>query len=166
MRPSGRIHDPRRHPVSVNINSVVLIGRLTRDPEAGGRRCMLRLAVNERRKVAGTEDEWADRPNFFDVVTWGPLAQTCAAHLMKGRLVAVSGSLSFHEWDAGEGKPRGRKVEIVADTVSFLDAPPVRAVAPAEPEHALAPTVPDDVAGTVAGPTPEPAAEPAPARAA
>ncbi len=120
--------------MSVNINSVVLIGRLTRDPEAGGRRCMLRLAVNERRKVTGPDDEvaWVDRPNFFDVVTWGPLAQTCAAHLSKGRLVAVSGALSFHEWDAGEGKPRGRKVEIVADTVSFLDAPPVRAAVPAE----------------------------------
>ncbi len=116
--------------MSVNINSVVLIGRLTRDPEAGGRRCMLRLAVNDRRRVAGTEDRWVDRPNFFDVVTWGPLAQTCAAHLVKGRLVAVSGALAYHEWDAGEGKPRGRRVEIVADTVSFLDAPPARTDAP------------------------------------
>jgi single-strand DNA-binding protein len=144
--------------VSVNINSVVLIGRLTRDPEAGGRRCMLRLAVNERRKVAGTEDEWADRPNFFDVVTWGPLAQTCAAHLVKGRLVAVSGSLSFHEWDNGEGKPRGRKVEIVADTVSFLDAPPVRAVEPpAEPA-----VVPEPVLEPAGEPSGEPASGPAP----
>jgi single-strand DNA-binding protein len=120
--------------VSGNINRVVLIGRLTRDPEVSGRRCMLRLAVNERRRVKGTDDtpdEWVDRPNFFDVVAWGTLAQTCAAHLVRGRLVAVDGSLSWNEWRPGEeGAKRRQRVEVVADAVRFLDAPPKPVPAP------------------------------------
>ncbi|MCW3013220.1 MAG: single-strand binding protein [Solirubrobacterales bacterium] len=126
--------------MSVNINCVVLIGRLTKDPEVRGRRCVLRLAVNERRRVKGTEhtpDEWVDRPNFFDVVTWGSLAETCAAHLVRGRLVAVSGSLSFSEWQPEEaGAARRRRVEVVADTVRFLDAPAPKPVPEPDPEPA------------------------------
>jgi single-strand DNA-binding protein len=123
-----------------NINRVVLIGRLTKDPDAHGTRCMLRLAVNERRRVKGGEgesDTWVDRANFFDVVTWGPLAQTCKAYLARGRMVAVDGSLSWREWQPEEeGAKRRQYVEVIADSVRFLDAPsppPPPAVSAPEP---------------------------------
>lgn len=124
-----------------NINRVVLVGRLTKDPDAHGTRCMLRLAVNERRRVKGGEgepDAWVDRANFFDVVAWGPLAQTCKAYLARGRMVAVDGSLSWREWQPdGEGAKRRQHVEVVAESVRFLDAPP--AVQPPVSEPVMAP---------------------------
>jgi single-strand DNA-binding protein len=126
-----------------NINRVVLIGRLTKDPDAHGTRCMLRLAVNERRRVKGGEgesDTWVDRANFFDVVTWGPLAQSCKAYLARGRMVAVDGSLSWREWQPEEeGAKRRQYVEVIADSVRFLDAPPPTPPAVSAPEPLVLP---------------------------
>ncbi len=139
--------------MSVNINSVVLIGRLTKDPDVGERRCMLRLAVNERRRVKGTDetpDAWVDRPNYFDIVTFGALAQTCGRNLVRGRLVGVTGSLAFHEWPGeDENAPKRRKVEVIADQVSFLDAPRVAAGADPQPQPQPEPE-PDPVAAPAA----------------
>ncbi len=137
--------------MSVNINCVVLIGRLTKDPEVHGRRCTMRLAVSERRHDAVTA-EWYDRPNYFDIVTFGALAQRCADHLVRGRLVAINGSLSWHEWQPEEeGAPRRQRVEVIADTVRFLDAPPTARPAvhaAPEPDTAGAPD-PDAVTADV-----------------
>lgn len=125
--------------MSVNINCVVLIGRLTKDPEVHGRRCTMRLAVSERRRDAASA-EWYDRPNYFDIVTFGALAQRCADHLVRGRLIAINGALSWHEWQPDvEGAPRRQRVEVIADTVRFLDAPPAsRPVTRSEPEPVAA----------------------------
>ena len=127
--------------MSTSINSVVLIGRLTRDPDVHGRRCTLRLAVNHRKRVKGEDgapDTWVDRPSFFDVVTFGGLAATCAAHLKRGRMVAVDGSLAWSEWQpSAEGAARRQKVEVIADQVRFLDAPRVPTADPG-PEDAPA----------------------------
>jgi single-strand DNA-binding protein len=106
-----------------NINRVVLVGNLTRDPElrttpSGTSVCKLRIAVNTRQKNNET-GEWGDKPNYFDVTVWGNQGESCAQFLSKGRPVAVDGRLDWREWDAQDGQKR-QAVEIIADTVQFL----------------------------------------------
>jgi len=71
-----------------NINTVVVTGNLTRDPElrstpSGTSVCKLRVAVNSRRKD-GASGEWVDKPNYFDVTVWGAQGENCANYLSKG----------------------------------------------------------------------------------
>ncbi len=105
-----------------NINRVVLVGNLTRDPElrhtpSGTAVCKLRIAVNTRQKDA--QGNWGDKPNYFDVTVWGNQGESCAQFLAKGRPVAIDGRLDWREWDAQDGTKR-QAVEIIADTVQFL----------------------------------------------
>jgi single-strand DNA-binding protein len=104
-----------------NINSVVLVGNLTRDPElrhtpSGTAVTPLRIAVNDRVKRG---EEWTDAAYYFDVTVWGRTAENCAQYLAKGRPVGVQGKLTWREWDAQDGSKR-QSVEVVADNVQFL----------------------------------------------
>ena len=106
-----------------NINRVVLVGNLTRDPElrhtpSGTAVCSLRLAVNTRRKDSAT-GEWGEKPNYFDVTVWGNQGENCAQYLSKGRPVAVDGRLEWREWQDKEGNKR-QSIDIIADSVQFL----------------------------------------------
>src|SRR6266545_402779 len=78
--------------MAANINRVVLVGNLTRDPElrhtpSGTPVCSLRIAVNTRRK--DESGQWVDKPNYFDVTVWGQQGENCAQYLSKGRPVAI-----------------------------------------------------------------------------
>ena len=102
------------------MNQVQLIGRLTRAPElgttAGGKPvCDMRLAIPRR-------DRDAD-PVYVDLVTYDGLAETCAAHLEKGRQVAVTGRLDYQEWEARDGSGKRSKHQVVASEVDFLQRP-------------------------------------------
>jgi single-strand DNA-binding protein len=104
-----------------NINSVVLVGNLTKDPElrhtpSGTAVTTLRVAVNDRVKKG---EEWTDAAYYFDVTVWGRTAENCAQYLAKGRPVGVQGKLTWREWDAQDGSKR-QSVEVVADNVQFL----------------------------------------------
>lgn len=104
------------------MNTIQLIGRLTRDPElrhtnGGTPTTSLRLAVPRRRREG--EDRGAV---FVDVVTFAKQAEAAAEHLGKGRQVAVSGRLEYREWTAQDGSHRSRH-EVVADEVLFLARP-------------------------------------------
>ncbi|MHB8059700.1 MAG: single-stranded DNA-binding protein [Gaiellaceae bacterium] len=106
-----------------NINRVVLVGNLTRDPElrqtpSGTSVCKLRVAVNTRQKDSAT-GQWGDKPNYFDVTVWGNQGESCAQYLAKGRPVAIDGRLDWREWDAQDGTKR-QAVEIIAENVQFL----------------------------------------------
>ena len=105
-----------------NINRVVLVGNLTRDPElrhtpSGTPVCSLRLAVNTRRK--DETGQWVDKPNYFDITVWGNQGERCAQYLSKGRPVGIDGRLEWREWETPEGNKR-QAVDVVADTVQFL----------------------------------------------
>jgi single-strand DNA-binding protein len=107
------------------INSVVLVGNLTKDPElrhtpAGMPVCSMRLAVNTRRKDAAT-GQWGEKPNYFDITVWGQQGENCAQYLAKGRRVGIQGRLEWREWEAQDGSKR-QAVEVVADSVQFLDS--------------------------------------------
>ena len=108
--------------MAANINRVVLVGNLTRDPElrhtpSGTAVCSLRLAVNSRRK--DQTGQWVEKPNYFDVTVWDKQGESCTQYLSKGRPVAIDGRLEWREWDAQDGTKR-QAVEIVADSVQFL----------------------------------------------
>jgi single-strand DNA-binding protein len=106
-----------------NINRVVLVGNLTKDPElrqtgGGTSVCKLRIAVNTRRK--DETGQWVDKPNYFDVTVWGNQAESCAQYLSKGRPVGVDGRLEWREWEATDGSGKRQAVEVVAESVQFL----------------------------------------------
>lgn len=108
-----------------NINRVVLVGRLTSDPElkalpSGSNVCELRIACNTSRKTP--EGEYADKPNFFNVSVFGPVGESVHRYMSRGRRVAIDGRLDWHEWETPEGAKR-QAVKIVADSVQFLDGP-------------------------------------------
>ena len=115
-------------------NSATLIGKLTRDPElrtvttSAGDRSVLTLGIAVRKPIKTDQDD-APTADFFDVTVWGPLAETCAAHLAKGRLVGVSARLEPTAWDAPDGSKR-RGMEIIATGIEFLDRPPRDADSP------------------------------------
>src|SRR6266496_321523 len=109
--------------MAANINRVVLVGNLTKDPElrhtpSGTAVCSLRLAVNTRRKDSAT-GEWTEKPNYFDITVWGNQGENCAQYLSKGRPVGIDGRLEWREWEAQDGSKR-QAVEVIADTVQFL----------------------------------------------
>ncbi|HEY5052273.1 MAG TPA: single-stranded DNA-binding protein [Solirubrobacterales bacterium] len=111
-----------------NVNVVAITGNLTHDPElshTGGGTAVarLRVAVNARRKDSQT-GEWVDKPNFFNVTVWGNQGVACSEHLEKGRPVAIQGRLDWREWEAKDGSGKREAVQIVADTVQFLNARP------------------------------------------
>jgi single-strand DNA-binding protein len=107
-----------------DLNTVGVVGRLTRDPElrytpAGEAVCGLRVAVSTRTRNG---DDWEDRPNFFDVSVWGRNGEAAAENLRKGRRIGVAGRLAWREWKTEDGSRR-EAVQIVASSVQYLDAP-------------------------------------------
>lgn len=105
------------------VNRVVLIGRLTRDPElrttTGGKSvCDFSIAVQKRIKP---QDGSSDA-DFFRVQCWGQTADFVSSYITKGRLVAVDGRLQTRKYTASDGSNR-EVVEVVADNVSGLDRP-------------------------------------------
>ena len=96
--------------MAANINRVVLVGNLTKDPElrhtpSGTAVCSLRLAVNTRRKDSAT-GEWTEKPNYFDITVWGNQGESCAQYLAKGRPIAVDGPQQPRNPGHGPGQVR------------------------------------------------------------
>ena len=109
--------------MAANINRVVLVGNLTKDPElrqtgGGTPVCSLRIAVNTRRR--DETGQWGDKPNYFSVSVFGNQAESCSQYLSKGRPVAIDGRLEWREWDATDGSGKRQAVEVVAESVQFL----------------------------------------------
>lgn len=103
------------------LNTVVLIGRLTKDPElrytpSGKAVATLRLAVDR----GTTNPQGEKETDFIDVVVWERQAETVANYLQKGRLIAVQGRLQIRQYETQEGQRR-EKAEVVANQVRFLD---------------------------------------------
>lgn len=104
------------------LNQVVLIGRLTRDPElrytAGSGVPVATFTLAVDRPFANQQGE--RETDFINIVTWRKLAENCANHLKKGRLVAVTGRLQIRSYDDSQGIRR-KASEVVADNVRFLE---------------------------------------------
>jgi single-strand DNA-binding protein len=104
----------------MDINHVVLVGRLTRDAEfkvlsSGQTVCNFSIAVNRRKKVG---DQWEDEANYFDIVLWGKQADSLNRYLVKGKQIGVDGELRQDRWQQ-DGQNRS-KVVISANNVQLL----------------------------------------------
>jgi single-strand DNA-binding protein len=114
-----------------SLNSVCLLGHLTRNPEVryssnGTPVAALGLAVNNR--IKRSDDSWQDDPCFVDVVVFGNQAEACAKYLNKGDPVLLEGRLQYRTWEDQQGQKRS-KHEVIAFRVQFLPKPGPRSEA-------------------------------------
>jgi single-strand DNA-binding protein len=104
-----------------DLNRVILIGRLTRDPElrytpSGTAVASFSLANNRTYAVTG---EKKDQVSYFDCVAWSKLGEIITEYCKKGHRIAVEGRLQQRRWDDQDGKKR-TKVEVVIENFQFL----------------------------------------------
>jgi single-strand DNA-binding protein len=114
-----------------NVNKVILIGRLTRDPElrytpSGVAVCDLGIAVGRKWKTP--DGSWKEETCFVDVTVWKKQAENCAEYLKKGREAYIEGRLVLDQWQAPDGQKRS-KLKVVAMLVQFLGGKPTAAAA-------------------------------------
>ena len=100
------------------MNSVILIGRLTQDPQAstldsGHSYCRFSIAVNRRYSRNGE-----NQADFINIITWDALAQNCVKYLVKGSQVAVQGSIQTGSYE--RDGVRRQTFDVRADQVEFL----------------------------------------------
>ena len=105
-----------------NLNKVLLMGNLTRDPEprftpSGTQVTTFDIAIN--RTYRTKDGEKKEETCFVTIETWGRQAETCAEYLHKGSSVFVEGRLKFSKWESQTGEKRS-KLEVTAERVQFL----------------------------------------------
>ena len=105
-----------------NLNKVMIMGNLTRDPEVrhtpkGTAVGDIGLAVNRRVKNG---DDWVEETTFIDVTLWGVTAENAQKYLTKGRGVFVEGRLQLDAWEDKETGKKRSKVKVVAESLQFL----------------------------------------------
>jgi single-strand DNA-binding protein len=126
------------------LNKIILIGRLTRDPElrytgSGIPVANFTLAVDR----PFTNQQGERETDFIRIVVWRKMAEVCAKNLGKGRLVAVEGRLQVSSYEAQDGSKR-QAADVVADNVRFLDWPKDKAPATESPDFGEELGIPDD----------------------
>ena len=106
-----------------NLNKVLLMGNLTRDPEVrytpkGTAVTELGIAVN--RIYSGENGEKREEVTFVDVTVWGRTAENVGEYLRKGRPVFIEGRLQLDSWEDKQSGQKRNKLKVVADNVQFL----------------------------------------------
>ncbi|HEX3095490.1 MAG TPA: single-stranded DNA-binding protein [Patescibacteria group bacterium] len=108
----------------MDLNKVMIIGRLTRDPELrttpnGASVCQIGLATNYV-YTNQQNGQKVEQVEYHNIVLWRKLAEIANQYLKKGRRVYIEGRLTTRSWDAQDGTKRS-KTEIVADNMIMLD---------------------------------------------
>jgi single-strand DNA-binding protein len=106
-----------------NLNKVMLLGNLTRDPELrhtpkGSAVADLGLAVN--RRTQDGSGGWKDETTFVDVTVWGASAENAHKYLTKGRGVFIEGRLQMDSWDDKATGQKRTKLKVVAENLQFM----------------------------------------------
>jgi len=106
-----------------NLNKVLLLGNLTRDPEIrftakGTAVGDFGIAVN--RRVSDGNGNWTDDVTFIDITVWGRTAENSEKFLKKGRGVFIEGRLQLDTWEDKESGQKRSKLKVVAEEVQFL----------------------------------------------
>ncbi|OGZ46007.1 MAG: hypothetical protein A3J54_02145 [Candidatus Ryanbacteria bacterium RIFCSPHIGHO2_02_FULL_45_13b] len=105
----------------MNVNKVLLIGNLTRDPEMRSLpsgQPVVNFGVATNRVWRDKEGQKQQQADFHNVVAFGKLAETVNQYMKKGNMIYVEGRLTTRNWDAQDGTKKSR-TEIVAETVQF-----------------------------------------------
>lgn len=104
------------------LNKCMIIGNLGVDPEmrytANGT-AITTFRVATHRQYSGPDGERREETEWFSVVTWARLAETCSQYLSKGRQVFVEGRMQTRSWEGDDGQKRYR-TELIAENVKFL----------------------------------------------
>jgi single-strand DNA-binding protein len=111
---------------SLNLNKVVLCGRLTADPElkqtqSGIAVVTFTLAVNRRFQTRQAGDAAAQQADFISVVAWRQTAEFISKYFRKGSAICVTGSIQTRNWQDQQGNRR-YATEVVADEAMFVDS--------------------------------------------
>jgi len=109
-----------------NVNKVILIGNLTRDPELrvtpkGTPLCNFGLAVNRTFKDDAGQSR--DETTFVDIEAWGKQGEVIAKYCIKGRPLYVEGRLKFDQWEDKTSGQKRSKLKVVLEQFQFLGAP-------------------------------------------
>ncbi len=128
------------------LNKIILMGRLTRDPElrrtqSGTAVASFTLAVDRDYKPQDGERE----TDFIDIVAWRGTGEFVSKYFTKGRMAVVEGRLQVRDWTDKDGNKR-RSTEVVADNVYFGDSKRSESGTPAEPSGELQ-ELPDEEKG-------------------
>ena len=128
------------------LNKIILMGRLTRDPElrrtqSGTAVASFTLAVDRDYKPQDGERE----TDFIDIVAWRGTGEFVSKYFSKGRMAVVEGRLQVRDWTDKDGNKR-RSTEVVADNVYFGDSKRPESGTPAEPSGELQ-ELPDEEKG-------------------
>ena len=129
-----------------DLNRVLLVGRLTRDPElrsTNNGTMFCRFSIASNRSYYRKEGDLQEDVGFFECVAWSKLAEIISKYLSKGKRVGVDGSLRWSQWENQEGKKQS-KVEIHVENFQFLDP---RGTSQAESEES-----PSQVSENLVGP--------------
>src|SRR5437867_9917957 len=120
-----------------NLNKVLLLGNVTRDPEVrytpkGSAVCDLGIAVN--RAYTTDSGEKREEVTFVDVTLWGRTAEVASEYLKKGRPVFIEGRLQMDTWDDKQTGQKRTRLRVVGETMQLLGSRPsgAGASAPAE----------------------------------
>lgn len=108
--------------MSSGLNKVMIIGNLGRDPEmrfTPSGRPVTSFTVATSRSWSSPDGERHEETEWFNVVAWGKLAETCKQYLTKGQQVYVEGRLQTRRWEDQEGR-KHFSTEIVADRMIML----------------------------------------------
>lgn len=127
-----------------SFNKVILIGRLTADPEmrytpSGKPVVNFTLAVDRRAAAGGGQKE----TDFVNIVAWQKLAEICSQYLNKGKLIAIDGRLQTRSYENKEGQ-KVKTFEVVANDMQMLDRPKSGESAERAPASVPAAGAPDE----------------------
>jgi len=133
----------------MDLNKVMIIGNVTRDPESrnipsGQTVCTFSVATNRRWRDKQT-NEMQSQPEFHNIVAWAKLAETCSAYLKKGSRVYIEGRLQTRSWEDQTGQKKYR-TETIAASMIMLDRKgdaPSQGV-PENPNEGTQPAPPSD----------------------
>jgi single-strand DNA-binding protein len=106
-----------------DINTVFLMGNLTRDPElryTPNGQAVANFAIATNRRWNDSSGEQQSAVEYTDIVVWGKMAENVSNYMKKGRRIHVTGRLQTRSWEAQDGSKRS-KTEVVASDVIFLD---------------------------------------------
>jgi single-strand DNA-binding protein len=126
-----------------NLNKVLLLGNVTRDPEVrytpkGSAVCDLGVAVN--RAYTTDSGEKREEVTFVDVTLWGRTAEVASEYLKKGRPVFIEGRLQMDSWDDKQTGQKRTRLRVVAENMQLLGGrPPGGGDASAEGRQTSAP---------------------------
>lgn len=136
----------------MNLNKVLIIGRVVRDPElkalsTGMRVCGLSMATNRTWK--GKDGQKKESTEFHNIVAFGRTAETIGQYVKKGQLLYIEGRLQTRTWEDKKSGEKKYRTEIIVDTFQFGPKPQTSAAVKPVPARVAAPVTdpaaPDDM---------------------